>query len=129
MSYGRLVVASGIVGTVVAVIGVADRLIDFLVLLGLVVPPIAAVYLTDFFILRRRDYAGQADAMTNLNALIACFLGAAMGIVMYYTHSSLTGVPTIESFLTAGIVYWGTEHARRICVRDRLWRRTSSLTA
>jgi cytosine permease len=129
VSYGRLVVASGVAGTVAALIGVADRLIDFLVLLGLVVPPIAAVYLTDYFILRRRDYAGEADFMTNLDALIACFTGAAMGITMYYTHSSLTGVPTIESFLTAGMVYWGTEYVRRASGRDRLWQRLSSLAS
>jgi cytosine permease len=126
VSYGRLVLASGVVGTVVAVIGVADRLIDFLVLLGLVVPPIAAVYLTDFFVLRRRDYSaagGPCAALTNLNALGACFAGAAMGIAMYYSHSSLTGVPTIESFVTAGLVYGAAEYARIACARDRLWRR------
>jgi cytosine permease len=129
VSYGRLVVASGVAGTAVALIGIADRLIDFLVLLGLVVPPIAAVYLTDYFILRRRDYAGEADSVTNINALIACFTGATMGIVMYYTHSSLSGVPTIESFLTAGMVYWAAEYARRSSLRNRLWQRSSSLTS
>ena len=131
VSYGRLVLASGIVGTVVAVIGVADRLIDFLVLLGLVVPPIAAVYLTDFFVLRRRQYSADADlksSMTNLNALGVCFAGAAMGLVMYFTHSSLTGVPTIESFLTAGLVYAAAEYARGSCARNRLWRRSAAFT-
>jgi cytosine permease len=131
VSYGRLVLASGIVGTVVAVIGIADRLIDFLVLLGLVVPPIAAVYLTDFFVLRRRQYSAGADlksSMTNLNALGACLAGAAMGLVMYFTHSSFTGVPTIESFFTAGLVYGAAEYARESCARNRLWRRSAAFT-
>jgi cytosine permease len=126
VSYGRLVIASGIVGTALALIGIADRLIDFLVVLGLVVPPIAAVYLTDFFVLRRHRYAEAADSansLTNLNALAACLIGAVMGLVMYYTHSSLTGVPTIESFLSAGLAYGAAEYARESCARDRLWRR------
>lgn len=126
VSYGRLVLASGAVGTVLAIIGIADHLIDFLVVLGLVVPPIAAVYLTDFFVLRRHRYMEEgepASSLTNLNALGACLVGALMGLVMYYTHSSLTGIPTIESFLSAGLAYGAAEFARESCARDRLWRR------
>jgi cytosine permease len=131
VSYGRLVVTSGIVGTIFAVIGVADRLIDFLVILGLVVPPIAAVYLTDFFVLGRRNYAdaGNLDtSLTNLNGLGGCFAGAALGLAMYYTHSSLTGVPTIESFLSAALVYAAAEYVRGSCARDRHWRRLALKT-
>lgn len=126
VSYGRLVLICGGVGTGIAVVGVADRLIDFLVTLGLVVPPIAAVYLTDFFVLGRRDYSESAhggNPTTNLNGLGACIAGAGLGLAMYYTKSSLTGVPTIESFLSAALTYVATESVRRSCARDRLWRR------
>jgi len=130
VSYGRLVLLSGVIGTVFAVIGVADHLINFLVILGLVVPPIAAVYLTDFFILGRRDFSDVGNLenpMTNLNGLAGCFVGATLGLVMYYTHTSLTGVPTIESFLSAAIVYAAAEYARGWCARDRHWRRLAPL--
>ena len=47
---------------VAALVGIAGRLIDFLVLLGLLVPPVAGVYLADFFVFARRDYsAAQLD--------------------------------------------------------------------
>jgi cytosine permease len=130
VSYGRLVVGSGLVGTFLALIGIADRLIDFLVILGIIVPPIAAVYLTDFFVLRRQDYsdAGAGESsLTNLNGLGACLTGAAVGLSMYYTHSSLTGVPTIESFVSASLAYRLAEQVRASYARDRLWRRSAAL--
>jgi cytosine permease len=126
-AYGRIVVSCGVLGTVVAVIGVADRLIGFLVLMGLVVPPIAGVYLADFFLLRRNDYTAEHHLeqceMTNLNGIFACAAGGSIGILTYYLHASLTGVPTIESFVSAGLLYAGAERLRERTERDRRWRR------
>ena len=131
-AYGRIVIGCGVLGTIVAAIGIADRLIGFLVLLGLVVPPIAGVYLTDFFVLRRNDYAAdhhlQHSEMTNLNGILACAAGGAIGILTYYLHVSLTGVPTIESFVSAGLLYAGSEKLRARTERDRRWRRPSAAT-
>jgi cytosine permease len=124
VGYGRLVVACGTVGTVLALTGLADRLIDFLIVLGLIVPPIAAVYITDFFIFGRRDYASPGEgpaARTNVSGLLACLLGALVGIVLYRTGISPTGVPTIESFLSAVAAYWGLEIGRLRVGRDRSW--------
>jgi cytosine permease len=125
--YSRIVVCCGIFGTIVAVIGIADRLIGFLVLLGLVVPPIAAVYLSDFFVLGRRDYASCRHLpdhhLTNINGLLACAAGGAIGIATYYTESSITGVPTIEAFVSAGCLYVALERLRRRAGRNRRWHR------
>jgi cytosine permease len=125
-AYGRIVIGCGLVGTIAAVIGIADRLIGFLVLLGLVVPPIAGVYLSDFFVLGRRDYAADRhlgqSTVTNINGILACAAGGAIGILTYYTHSSLTGVPTIESFVSAGLLYMAAELLRGRTGRDRRWR-------
>lgn len=124
--YGRIVVGCGVLGTIAAVMGIADSLIGFLVLLGLVVPPIAGVYLTDYFVLARRDYACdlhlQQRDLTNINGILACAAGGAIGIVTYYTHSSITGVPTIESFASAGLLYAAAEFVRMRAERDRRWR-------
>jgi cytosine permease len=125
-AYGRIVIGCGIVGTIAAVIGIADSLIGFLVLLGLVVPPIAGVYLTDFFVLGRRDYTSDLHLRhrddTNIDGIFACAVGGTIGIVTYYTHSSITGVPTIESFVSAGLVYAAAEWLRGRTGRNRRWR-------
>jgi len=120
VSYARVVIGCGIAGTLLGLIGIADRLIDFLVLLGVIVPPIAAVYITDFFILRRQDYSGAATAASpspirrfNITGLIACGVGGSIGVLMYFTATSLTGTPAIESFLCAAGVYAMAEWAAR----------------
>ena len=42
---------------------------------------------------------------------------------MYLRHDSLTGVPTIESFVIASLLYVVLEKARGVLGRDRAWRR------
>lgn len=127
VGYGHIVIGVGLVGTALALLGIADRFIDFLVFLGLVVPPIAAVYLTDFFILGRQDLHAapqqQAAEPLNLNGLIACTVGAAAGIGLYVAKASLTGVPTIESFISASLLYWLLEEVRVRSKADRSWSR------
>jgi cytosine permease len=115
VNYARIVIACGIVGTILGLIGIADRLIDFLVLLGLIVPPIAAIYITDFFVLNRRDYSPSAHrpyGRVNFNGLIGCAVGGGIGLGMYFTDTSLTGVPAIESFLSAAMFYAIAEFTR-----------------
>jgi len=125
LSYGRIVIGCGVVGTVVAVIGIADSLIDFLVLLGLIVPPVAAVYLTDFFLFGRRDYAGVHEVApsdtTNVSGVLGCTAGTIIGITTYFSHHSLTGIPTIEAFVSASLVYGLLEKLRALGKRDRGW--------
>lgn len=124
--YGVAVIGSGLVGTALALLGLADRFLDFLVLLGLVVPPIAAIYFADYFVLGRTDYtaarAWKLAAMTNLNGLAAATLGALAGCTLYIAKASLTGVPTIEAFTLAAVAYWVLEKIRVASGRDRLWR-------
>ena len=125
VSYGRIVLGCGTLGTLLALVGIADRLIDFLVLLGLIVPPIASVYLTDFFILGRRGYGGgvaSAIPTTNVSAVVAAVAGGTAGVLMYWMHVSLSGVPSIESFVVASAVYAAAETARVRVGRDRRWR-------
>ena len=126
VGYGRVVIGAGVAGSVLATLGLADRFLEFLAILGLVVPPIAAVYLTDFFVLRRRDYRApahlEASELTNINGLIAFVFGAAIGCGLYVGKVSLSGVPTIESFVSAALIYWIFEKLRARLRRDRRWR-------
>jgi cytosine permease len=121
--YGHIVIGVGLVGTALALFGFADRFIDFLVFLGLVVPPIAAVYLTDFFLLGRQELQRPEADSLNVNGLLACGLGAAIGISLYLAKISLSGVPTIESFVSSAALYWSLEQVRTRCARDRRWGR------
>lgn len=86
----------------------------------------ASVYLTDFFVFRRREFArSESEAFsgpTNVSGIIACSAGALIGLIMYFRAASLTGVPTIESFVSASAAYALLEKLRAAAGRSRDWR-------
>ncbi len=106
--YRSVVVAMGIVGTLAAVIGISDNLIDFLVVMGLLVPPIAGVYLADFFIFKRRDFSADHLARRpalRANAILVAFGTGALSTAMFYTDSSITSLGALDSLLMSLVFY------------------------
>ncbi len=110
--YRSLVIVGGIVGTIAALAGIADHLIDFLIVLGLLVPPIAGVYLCDFFVLKRTDFsAARLDNRPALkvNALIAGIGSGVLATWMYYSDLSLTSIASFDSLVISIVVYLALE--------------------
>ena len=106
--YKSVVIVSGIVGTIAAVVGIADHLIDFLITLGLLVPPIAGVYLCDFFLLQRTDFSTarlENRPAIKVNALIAGIGSGVVATWMYYSDLSLTTIASFDSLLISIVVY------------------------
>ncbi len=58
-------VALGVIGTVLAIFAPMERFEDFLYLIGSVFAPMAAILITDWFILKK-DYSGKAFSAQNL---------------------------------------------------------------
>ena len=107
-NYAWMVIVGGILGTVAALGGIADNLINFLIVLGLLVPPIAGVYLCDFFILGRTDFSAerlQRRPAIKTNALIAGVGSGLLAAWMYYTDLSLTSIASFDSLLISIVVY------------------------
>lgn len=114
--YRLVVVICGIVGTAAAMIGVADYLIDFLVVLGLLVPPIAGVYLCDFFFLGRTDFSPtrlEDRPAIKVNAMIAGIGSGVVAAWMYFNGYSMTTIAPVDSLLIALVVYLGLEMGSR----------------
>jgi cytosine permease len=107
-NYKWVVIVGGILGTIAALGGIADNLIDFLIVLGLLVPPIAGVYLCDFFLLRRTDFTAEhlehRPAM-KINALIAGVGSGVLATWVYYSDLSLTTIASFDSLLISIVVY------------------------
>lgn len=101
----------GVVGTTLSVMGILDRFIDFLNLLGILFPPVIGIMLVDYFVLKTdREVLDTTRALgqlpdesqtkkTGWNAIIASLAGALAG---YYLTS---GVPAINSILAGIVVY------------------------
>ena len=106
--YRSVVIICGIVGTGAALTGIADNLIDFLLVLGLLVPPIAGVYLCDFFLLGRTDFsAARLDERPpiRVNAVIVGIGGGVLATWMYYSDLSLTSIAPLDSLLISIVAY------------------------
>lgn len=110
--YRSLVIVGGIVGTIAALVGIADHLIDFLIVLGLLVPPIAGVYICDFFILKRTDFStarlSNRPAL-KVNALIAGIGSGLLATWMYYSELSITSIGSLDSLLISVVAYLALE--------------------
>ena len=106
--YRSVVVASGVVGTASALVGISDNLIDFLVTMGLLVPPIAGVYLADFFVFKRTDFSAERLENRPPIRINAVVVGLGTGIVstwMFYTDRSLTSIGALDSLLMSLVFY------------------------
>ncbi|BGI53585.1 MAG: cytosine permease [Candidatus Hamiltonella defensa (Ceratovacuna japonica)] len=113
-----LTMISGVIGTMLSIMGILDKFTDFLIMLGVVFPPISGVMLVDYYILRTSrsvlEAARQAQALParasvpliGWHAIAACVVGALAGITVE------SGIPSLNSLLVASLCYWLTH---KIC--------------
>nr|WP_318539741.1 cytosine permease [Terribacillus saccharophilus] len=96
----KVVIFNGIVGTILAM-WLYNNFVGFLTTLGAVLPPIGAILIADYFIVRRGKYPAF-ETMTfkavNWNAMIAWAIGA--GAAKF-----LPGIPPINGLIGVAAVY------------------------
>ncbi len=106
----QIILAIGIAGTALAFMYSDDYLISFLVLLGVTVPPIASIYVLDVILVRRSgdglDLTTTEPGM-NVNPFIAWGVAVLVGYLAEAGQFSISGIATMDSILTATIVYSG----------------------
>lgn len=99
-----LAAAAGACGIVLALFGVTEWLLPFLVFLGIGIPPIAGVYLADFYIVRRQRYeerALHASSPIAWRAIASWCAAVAVGAASALGSIRLSGVPAIDSIVIA----------------------------
>lgn len=111
-NYFKLTLCIGLFGTVLSMLGILNRFVDFLSLLGVVFPPIAGVMLVDYYLLKscrklldetREQGLLPDDSLTPLigwSAIAACIIGAAIGLLFK------VGIPSLNSIVAASAIYW-----------------------
>lgn len=90
------------IGTVLAIFGMYNWLIPYLVLLGTFIPPIGGVIMSDFFLKHRGKYpklAAMEFKKMNWAGILAYVAGSA---IAYYSP----GVPPINGIIAAFVCYW-----------------------
>ncbi|MDF2678965.1 MAG: permease for cytosine/purines uracil thiamine allantoin [Brevibacillus sp.] len=107
---GLITLIVGIAGTVLSVLGILDQFVNFLVFLGVWIPPIAGIMVVDYFILKRsrkvldesRKHGELPEVCETWNpvSIVAWALGFGIGYLFQW------GIPSINSLVIAGIVYF-----------------------
>jgi cytosine permease len=98
----------GVAGSVLAALGILDHFIDFLTVLGVVIPPIAGIMATEYFLVRtwRAELERSADGLPAeeptliVGTLVVWLLAAAVG---YYVT---WGISSLNSLVVAMVGYY-----------------------
>lgn len=98
----------GAIGACFALLGIIDAFIPFLLFLGLIIPPIAAIYVIDGFTAFRDKDA--AESMQQLPAIrwpaLCVWVGSvAISMLASMRDISLTTVPALDATIIAAIAY------------------------
>ncbi|CNH22968.1 putative permease [Yersinia aldovae] len=112
LKYLSTTLVIGGLGTTLSVLGILDRFIDFLTVMGIVLPPIIGIMLTDYYVLRSHRkildmsrLEGKLPDETQTPvigwvAIITSIAGSIVGVMIEW------GIPTINSLLAASLIYW-----------------------
>ena len=105
----KLTIIAGLAGTLFGFLGIMDVFLSYLVILGIGIPPIAGIYVTDFFFIKQRDYSPGALANSPVIGW-AAFASWALGFAFAFAASNelvrLTGIPACDSALVAAGTYF-----------------------
>lgn len=106
LSYTRLTIISGILGTALALLGFSDHFIGFLNVLAIFAPAIAAIYILDFFLIKKQNYDLNMVEEWGYSALASWAFGSGFAYLVYTEVLSFTGAYFVDAFLLGGLAYW-----------------------
>ena len=108
----KLAAAAGIIGTALAVFGIFDYFITYLIILGITISPVAGVYCVDFLLHRFRYEDGQKLSGVRPYPFVAWIAGSGVGLMTLPVSSfgfgllTLTSAPTLDALLAAGLAHF-----------------------
>lgn len=104
----KLTVGASLLATGLAAGGFMSHFLDFIMTLSIVIPPLASIYVMDFFVLHRQRY--EVDALAGSAgfgwpALVSWALASAVAWMTSFQGWTLTTQPTLDSLLVALLAY------------------------
>lgn len=108
--------AGGTIGTILALMGILEAFIPFVLFLGLIIPPIAAIYVIDAW--TRYRTADAAESLLGLpkfdwRAIATWLISVVVGMLAAYQGWTLTTVPALDATIVAAAIYAVLLRARR----------------
>ena len=110
-----ITLVSGVIGTLLALAGIMDHFVDFLILLGIIVAPIAGIYLAEYFLICSTGVAVEQSACVPVlrwHAIVSWAIACAVGFLERAQDWSITSVTAIDTLLIAMAVLWAWNRLR-----------------
>ena len=103
--FRTMCIVTSVFGTLLALLQFSDYLFDFLDILGVFTPSISAIYLLDFFWLKKQQYDLDKIRPWGIKGLISWGISSSIALFTYFEVIQLTHAHFLDSFLVAGIIY------------------------
>ncbi|AYM92424.1 MULTISPECIES: cytosine permease [Serratia] len=104
----QITLVLGILAAIVGSMDIMTWFIPFLLFLGIATPPVAGIYIADFFLYRRNGYQESvlvAEPQIKLLTFVAWAVGSAIGFMTVNGIFTLTTIPSVDSILVACVGY------------------------
>ena len=98
----KIVLVTGILATLVGVAGLSNYFVNWLVILGIGVPPMAGIILADYFFISGQKYnygKGTEYCKWNLNAFISWIIACLVGYFVKW------GIGSLNSLIVGLVIY------------------------
>lgn len=104
-TFKKIAIFTGAIGTIVALFGFSNYLFDFLSFLGIFAPSISAIYIINFFWVRKQNYNLNEIKEWESFALISWGISSVITVFTYLEVFQLTQAYFLDSFLLGGSIY------------------------
>ncbi len=105
----KLTVLAGIFGTFIALAGIVEWFIPFLIILSVMIPPIAGIYVVHYYAMVKQ----KCDILTletipavNYKAFVAWGLGSGVAFLASRNYFSLSTIPACDAIIVSALTYW-----------------------
>jgi cytosine permease len=104
----KFTIVAGVLGALLAVAGILDAFVSFLLLLGAIIPPIAAIYVIDAL----RNNITLAPV--HWPAVVTWTVSAGIALLANAGYFTLTTVPALDATLVASLIYGIWSRGKRV---------------
>lgn len=104
----QITLTLGVLATLIGSMDILAWFIPFLLFLGIATPPVAGIYIADFFLYRRQGYQESVlaqESQIKVMTFVAWGIGSCVGFMTVNGLFTLTTIPSLDSILLASLCY------------------------
>jgi len=104
----HITLSLGLLASLVGSLDIMSWFIPFLLFLGVATPPVAGIYVADYWLYRRQGYDPERlerEPKVKRQGFAAWILGSLFGGLTIQGALSLTGIPSLDSLLISAVVF------------------------